>query len=582
VYYTPQYIVEYIVQNTVGKLIENKTPKEIEKIKILDPASGSGSFLLGAYDFLLKYHLDWYSKNATKSKGKKDDPLNPDGSLSTEIKKKILLNNVFGVDIDANAVEVTKLSLLLKCLEGETQASLKQLDLFNERVLPTLDDNIKSGNSLVDTDFFEMETDPDVWKKIKPFNWKIQFPEVFKQGGFDAVIGNPPYTYHHDDNSHAYFDFKYKHQNYQQDLYLIFLEQYGNLISINSLLGVIVSNTWLQSISYKNIREYLITNYTWRKILHLPDKVFKAVVDTHVLIFEKNKPNKKDKVLVECHEGNNFFKINEFTQAEASHDGASVNILANKKERELYNKLQNNSILLSSISKVFNGVKPFEKGKGSPPQTEKIMKEKPYVKEDCIRPSKKWSPLLRGSLINRYKNLWANNSWILYGSHLAAPRDPEIFSSNKKIMIRQTSDSIIATIIGSGFIARNNIHLVTINEKKSLISYEFILGQLNSKLIDFYYTFLNPEKGEALAEVKKYHVENLIISKIDFANKPQKQAHDKIVSHVKKLLELNKSEEPDSAQIMHYENQVDKLVYELYGLSADEIKIIEEATSGKS
>lgn len=101
VYYTPQYIVDYIVQNTVGRRIEKKSPKEIEKIKILDPASGSGSFLLGAYDFLLRYHLDWYSKNAAKSKGKKGDPLNPDGSLTTEVKKNILLNNIYGVDIDS-------------------------------------------------------------------------------------------------------------------------------------------------------------------------------------------------------------------------------------------------------------------------------------------------------------------------------------------------------------------------------------------------------------------------------------------------------------------------------------------------
>jgi hypothetical protein len=189
VYYTPQYIVDYIVQNTVGKLIENKTPKEIEKIKVLDPASGSGSFLLGAYDYLLKYHHDWYAKNASQSKGKKSDPLNPDGSLTTDVKKRILLNNIYGVDIDANAVEVTKLSLLLKCLEGETQASIQsQMTLFNERVLPTLDQNIKCGNSLVSTDFFEIETDLDVLKKVKPFNWQIGNSRPEKQA-HDKIVG---------------------------------------------------------------------------------------------------------------------------------------------------------------------------------------------------------------------------------------------------------------------------------------------------------------------------------------------------------------------------------------------------------
>jgi hypothetical protein len=118
VYYTPQYVVEYIVKNTVGKLIENKTPKEISKIKILDPACGSGSFLIGAYQYLLDWHKNYYSDNGKLSTGSKGNPLTPLGSLTTAEKKRILLNNIYGVDIDVNAVEVTKLSLLLKCMEG--------------------------------------------------------------------------------------------------------------------------------------------------------------------------------------------------------------------------------------------------------------------------------------------------------------------------------------------------------------------------------------------------------------------------------------------------------------------------------
>ncbi|GAB1441936.1 hypothetical protein MASR2M39_07710 [Ignavibacteriales bacterium] len=194
VYYTPQYIVNYIVENTVGKLLENKTPIEVSKIKIVDPACGSGSFLLGAFQYLLDWHKDYYSKTMKPSRGGKDNPLTPEGSLTTSEKKRILINNIFGVDIDINAVEVTKLSLLLKCLEGETHASISnQLSLFNERVLPTLDDNIKSGNSLIDLDFYDGELDFGLEKKVKPFSWQKAFPVVFKQGGFDAVIGNPPY-----------------------------------------------------------------------------------------------------------------------------------------------------------------------------------------------------------------------------------------------------------------------------------------------------------------------------------------------------------------------------------------------------
>jgi len=182
VYYTPQYIVEYIVKNTIEKLIHGKSPKEISKIKIVDPACGSGSFLLGAYQHLLDYHKNYYTEKGKISKGNKNSLLTPEGNLTTNEKKRILLNNIFGVDIDVNAVEVTKLSLLLKCMEGETEASIAtQMKLFHERILPTLDNNIKDGNSLVDTDFYSGELDFGFDKKIKPFNWQKAFPEVFKK-----------------------------------------------------------------------------------------------------------------------------------------------------------------------------------------------------------------------------------------------------------------------------------------------------------------------------------------------------------------------------------------------------------------
>jgi hypothetical protein len=228
VYYTPQYIVEYIVKNTVGKLIDGKTPKEIEKIKIVDPACGSGSFLLGAFDYLLQYHINWYHNNLSEAQRKKGTVFTPQGTLTTHEKKRILLCSIFGVDLDANAVEVTKLSLLLKCMEGETEASIKQqISLFHERVLPDLDNNIKSGNSLIDTDFYDSEIDLGYERKIKPFSWKKGFTEVFKQGGFDVVIGNPPYVRQEliDNKQKDYFAKKYKVYNGLADLYTFFLKR---------------------------------------------------------------------------------------------------------------------------------------------------------------------------------------------------------------------------------------------------------------------------------------------------------------------------------------------------------------------
>ena len=208
VYYTPSYIVDYIIRNTVAKLLNDPaasqphlaptpavggspkstqkpltpkqagslkaegladgrktpkplTPKQIEKIKILDPACGSGSFLVGAYTYLLNYHRDWYTANDPEKHAKGRNPKIYQGRagdyfLTITGKKRILLNNIFGVDIDSQAVEVTKLSLLLKVLEDENAQSLEnQHRLFHERALPDLAQNIKCGNSLIAPDFFD-------------------------------------------------------------------------------------------------------------------------------------------------------------------------------------------------------------------------------------------------------------------------------------------------------------------------------------------------------------------------------------------------------------------------------------------
>lgn len=577
VYYTPQYIVDYIVENTVGKLVASKTPKEVAKLKIADPACGSGSFLIGAYNFLLKWHLDYYNANPTSAK--KDKALTPTGALATALKKQILLNNIYGVDIDVNAVEVTKLSLLLKCMEGETEASIAlQMSLFHERVLPTLDNNIKSGNSLIDFDFYASEFDFKEEKKVKPFSWQKAFPEVFKSGGFDCIIGNPPYVKVSDKNQLSYFTNKYKHQDYQQDLYLLFLEQYKNLLQSNGKLGIIIPNTWLQSIKMRNIRKHLMSEYRWERLLHISEHIFKAVVDTHVLIFEKNNKAKASKVVIDIY-GNSEIKIHQtIAQNSLPNNGDIINILAKEEEKKLFEKIKNLSNSIQETSVVYNGVKPFERGKGNPPQTEEILKEKPYVFENFGKPKgKNWLPLLRGSLINRYVNLWNENSWIDYGEWLAAPRNTKVFEAKEKIIVRQTSDSIIATLIGANIICRNNLHVII----STKVDHKFLLGVLNSKLTNFFYYQINPEKGEVLAEVKKQHVEQLPIPK----NVSEKQQVE-IIKLVEQLLELNteKSEAKLASKIEQLQNRIgycegkiNELVYGLYGLTSEEIAIVEKS-----
>ncbi|MBI5560130.1 MAG: N-6 DNA methylase [Deltaproteobacteria bacterium] len=634
VYYTPDYIVKYIVENTVGKLLDSKTPlgmtlrdcfvaprlattviasasfpviasaakqshsltpKDVSRLRILDPACGSGSFLIGAYGYLLDEHIKWYRENTPEKHAKGKRPAIYRGAggewrLTTSEKKRILLNNIFGVDIDRQAVEVTKLSLLLKVLEGENEETLgKTLALFHERALPNLDSNIKCGNSLIGPDFYDQPSfdfGDEELKKINPFDWNDPekgFGRIMEEGGFDVVIGNPPYGYMIPNIQQEYFLKNYRHQDYQKDLYLLFLERYEYLLKFGGLLGVIVSNTWLQSVTLRKIREYLTTHYRWHRILHLPEKVFKAVIDTHVLIFEKVnfKSVGTGYLSVDIRRNNKISPWHKLPLKKIPKDGTPVNIVATSESQKIFNKIRDNSRPLKNIFTVYNGVKPFEKGKGTPPQTEQTMRDKPFVKEGKA-PDKKWLPLLRGSLIQRYQNLWNKDYWISYGPWLAAPRDPEIFGAPLKIMVRQTGDSIIATMIEGGFIARDNLHVVLPEDTAHNLRY--ILGIINSRLIDFIYTLMNPEKGEALAQVKKYHVEQLPIRTIDFKNPKEKSLHDKMVSLVDRMLGLNKKlrkvKTPHDRELIERhlkatDNRIDKLVYELYGLTEEEIKVVE-------
>ncbi len=227
VYYTPKYVVDYIVENTLGKLLEGKSPKEAARITVCDPACGSGSFLIGAYQYLLDWHNQYYLEHPPARK--KGSPLTPEGKLTTDTKKQILLNNIYGVDIDPQAVEVTKLNLLLKALEGETQASInQQMQLFHERVLPNLGNNIQCGNSLIGPDFFDsqLELFPEQIKKVNAFDWQQGFPKVFENGGFSAVIGNPPYVRQELlGDQKAYFKTRYKVFHGMADLYVYFLRK---------------------------------------------------------------------------------------------------------------------------------------------------------------------------------------------------------------------------------------------------------------------------------------------------------------------------------------------------------------------
>ncbi len=262
VYYTPTYIVDYIVSNTVGKLLEGRTPREAAKLRVLDPACGSGSFLIAAYQFLLDWHAEWYSLNDPEKWAKSKPPrVHSDRSgwrLTNAERRRILLNSIYGVDIDSQAVEVTKLSLLLKILEGQSQ-----LELGAQRMLPDLGGNIKCGNSLIGPDFYSSpqaaDLDAATRLRVNAFDWHAEFPDIMKAGGFDAVIGNPPWGATFSDAELAYLRTRYARVVARMvNSYIYFVDCVLHMSKQRSLVGLIVPATVLNQVDARPVRELLL------------------------------------------------------------------------------------------------------------------------------------------------------------------------------------------------------------------------------------------------------------------------------------------------------------------------------------
>ncbi|MCD4823039.1 MAG: N-6 DNA methylase [Phycisphaerae bacterium] len=604
VYYTPRYIVDYIVKHTIGKLIAGeakKTPRQIAKLRFLDPACGSGSFVVGAYKFLLDYHRDWYldEKNGGPGKHTKEIYQGAGGQwyLTSAVKKSILLNNIYGVDIDPQAVEVTKLNLLLCALENENQNTIGQLALIHQRALPDLVNNIKCGNSLIGPDFYEGKQlslfDEESQYKINAFNWKEEFPEAFKskKPGFDAVIGNPPYGAAFEQQEKKYLQQKFTCQTYQLDSYQLFLEQViRQLLISNGLLGMIFPNPWLTNILQTKIRRFITGNTKILEIVHFRFPIFRKVtVDTEIVILEQAEP-KNWKTLAKIVDTLNAFTTGEteghiqeiiHLQNEwISSDGGVINIFMSSDEKKLFRKIDNKAHPLSLFCKINVGIKPYQKGKGKPPQTRDIVTKRVF--DSDIRLDNSYRMYLRGCDINRYKIEPLASRYIKYGPWLAEPRPSADFDAPVKIFMRQTGDRLIATIDREKYLCLNNMHILV--PLRCEPGARYLLGLISSRLLNWYYRALNPEVGEALAEVKKTNVAKLPIHKIDFSDSSDKAAHDRMVELVEGMLGLHRrladartpqSQELVQRQITATDKQIDNLVYELYGLTEEEIAIVE-------
>jgi type I restriction-modification system DNA methylase subunit len=297
VYYTPEYIVRFIVENTVGVLISGKTPAQIANMRFADIACGSGSFLIGAYDCLLRYHTEWYNRNPSKAKAAECLP-HDDGSLHLTLTKKreILLRNIYGVDIDPQAVEVAQLSLYLKLLEEETTSSARnyQFEIRDEALLPSLSGNIACGNSLVGTDYSddELDLDPEAERQLNAMDFRVAFPKIMPRG-FDAVIGNPPYIRMESFKTiKSYLERTYRTHAERADIYFYFVERAAALTRDGGRIGYILSNSFARSGSGEKLRTFVGETLNLEAVVEFGDFTpFKdATVYPIILILQKRKP----------------------------------------------------------------------------------------------------------------------------------------------------------------------------------------------------------------------------------------------------------------------------------------------------
>ena len=614
VYYTPQYIVRYIVENTLGVKIKGESPDAVAKLKVVDPACGSGSFLVEAYQQLLNYHLDYYSSEKERKQALKNSLIYETGKnvykLTIEEKQRILLNNIYGVDIDGQAVEVTKLSLYLKLLENEGRETQGQLFKFSDiKLLPSLDSNIKCGNSLVSSDYYHEKDlslfDDEAMRKINTFDWDKEFPEVFAQGGFDCVIGNPPYVnISVFPELHTYLQTTYSviHTGYN-DLMYYFMYRGIEFLKEDGLYGIITSNYFLGNEYAKKLRVFLSDKIT--KIVNFKNaKIFSANVHTALIFAEKHTTNDIDIFTYSSDKAPDSVIIeNDYSYITMKRNTlGEVWVLADSKEQHIIDKMKEGSILLGDIAII-------EKGPGTGKNDVFILKkeiaEKLNLEKELLRNNVKNGDIQRyvfndrGTVLiytdnktdikkypNIYKYLSAHKkelslrNEVLKGAYqwyrLERPRNKTVFDAKEKIIVPYRASFNRFAYDNQQYFNNSDSNAFIVKEEEPFLL-KYILVLLNSKLHNWFYGFIGKPKGNSreyfnkpLAEIpiKAISLEDQapLIKLADQMLETQARLQQALSDDDKKLLKQR-------AAIL--DKQIDNAVYKLYNLTADEVKIVE-------
>lgn len=547
IYYTPTYIVDYIVKNTVEELIKNKKVKP-QEIKVLDPACGSGSFLIKAFDYIYK--------NLASNEEIRQQRIDSQGNYS--IKTAILKNNLFGVDLDNKATEITKLNLLLKAAE-------------KGRKLPKeLDDHIKQGNSLIDDESVV---------KLNAFKWR----GTFQEGSFDVIIGNPPYinaiqlTKTVGEETKNYWKSKYSSAKGTYDIYVLFFEQALNLCKEGGYVSFITPNKYLSSPYGIALREHIAKNYKLVKVVDLSRvKVFDdPSVYPIITVLQKTTPKKEYEIITET-----IFSEN--TSKDKQSYKISSKTLTLLPECVWGIILSNNATI---IERIYSKSKPLE-------EVTAIQATSTAAEADeysSFINEKTGIPIINTGTIDRYSTTYGIVKFTNKGKKLQKPLLDVSKVNEKRKKLYQTPKIILAKLALriEGFLDKEgkyaSINTNCIHTPKDS-SLEYLAGLINSKLMSFiyselfaglkmsggYFQFQAPQirilPFLAPSKENKIKVESLV-NQIYLLNKKLNEIGDKKTAETKKIEdELNRIDE-----------EIDDSVYKIYGITKEEKEIIEKS-----
>ena len=641
IFYTPKYITKYIVENSIKNWLDDKrkelgedelprlTEKDFEisyaskksdkriysenlkkhidfwtkyreavkNIKIVDPACGSGAFLITAFEYLSNYN-DYLDNKIFDLTGVKD--------LFSDTTKEILQNNIFGVDLNKESVEITKLSLWLKTAD-------------KNKTLASLENNIKCGNSLID--------DPEIAGEMA-FDWEKEFPEIFANGGFDIVVGNPPYGVNFDDKTKKYLS-KFDNLVPDYEIYIYFISLYKKILKRNGYLSYIFPNTFLSTLFGKKYRENLLKEVSVKEIVDLSNDNTFADANVRTIIFSfKNLIEDKKSIFTKM-ENKNFKLFETYSKEEILQNVENISSLffQNRNEKEIVKKIKENK-QIKDFFEISQGLIPYDKYRGHDEYTIKnriwhsnIQKNETYKKE------------LKGGDVSQYSIKWNGELWISYGEWLAAPREKKFFV-NERVLIREITDKrLLSCYTNEEFY--NTPSLINIINEKNILKLKYILVLINSTLLGWYHNKTSPKANKGLfPKILVNDVRNLPVKEISLeAQKPFIEKADKMLSLNKELQEkvssfqrlltrkfeleklstklqdwyllefsefikelkkskiklslkeeieweeifIEKKEEVEKIknEIEITDKEIDGMVYELYGLSEEEIRVVE-------